>query len=204
MSYTNRAATTACSYVWPAEAAEGSGVWEAGKADWLAKDRARNQSITRPGYQTQGLAPAKPALISKYHIDRTRIVAQGSQAGGAMAWLTALNHRDLIRAVAPFDTAMPARAQVAANDPIERLAIYIAYPKNSKLDDRIRAEVKRLETMKYPVQVQELEDDAKQLTEDRTQQLSTVREITVQCPSPLAGEGRVRGQKMRQLFLERC
>jgi poly(3-hydroxybutyrate) depolymerase len=46
-------------------------------------------------------------LISKYNIDRTRIVAQGSQAGGAMAWLTALNHRDLIRAVAPFDTALP-------------------------------------------------------------------------------------------------
>jgi pimeloyl-ACP methyl ester carboxylesterase len=54
-------------------------------------------------------------LISKYNIDRTRIVAQGSQAGGAMAWLTALNHRDLIRAVARLDTALPARAQVAAN-----------------------------------------------------------------------------------------
>ena len=34
--------------------------------------------------------------------------------------------------------------------------------------------------------------------------VSTVREITVQCPSPLVGEGRVRGQKMCQLFLERC
>jgi serine protease Do len=111
-------------------------------------------------------------LISKYNIDRTRIVAQGSQAGGAMAWLTALNHRDLIRAVAPFDTALPARAQVAANDPIERLAIYVAFPKNSKLADRIRAEVKQLETMKYPVLVQELEDDAKQLTETQTNELT--------------------------------
>jgi len=111
-------------------------------------------------------------LISKYNVDRTRIVAQGSQAGGAMAWLTALGHRDLIRAVVPFDTSLPARAQVAANDPIERLAIHIAFPKNSKLADRIRAEVKQLEAMKYPVLVKELDDDAKQLTEDQTKELA--------------------------------
>jgi len=111
-------------------------------------------------------------LISKYNVDRTRIIAHGNQAGGAMAWLTALGHRDLVRAVAPVDTSLPARAQVAANDPIERLAIYVAYPKNSKLAERIQAEVKRLEEMKYPVLVKELDDDAKQLTDDQTAELA--------------------------------
>jgi pimeloyl-ACP methyl ester carboxylesterase len=107
-------------------------------------------------------------LISKYNIDRTRIVVQGNQAGGAMAWLTALAHRDLIRAVIPFDSPLPARVQCPANDPIERLAIHIAFPKNSQLAKRIRTEAQQLEALKYPVRIEELEDDAKQLGETQS------------------------------------
>jgi serine protease Do len=104
-------------------------------------------------------------LIAKYNIDRTRIVAQGHHAGGAMAWFTTLTQRDLIRAVIAIDTPLPARIQVPANDPMERLAIRIAYPKNSQLAKRIQTEAQRLDAMKYPVQIEELDDDATQLSE---------------------------------------
>jgi hypothetical protein len=61
MRYTNRAATTACSYVWPAEAAEGRSVREAGLA---GENRVRSRSTTRPGHRKQGLTPAKPAPVA--------------------------------------------------------------------------------------------------------------------------------------------
>ncbi|MCH5376980.1 MAG: PDZ domain-containing protein, partial [Planctomycetes bacterium] len=111
-------------------------------------------------------------LISKYNVDRNRIVTHGAQAGGAMAWLTALGNRNLVRAVAAIDSSLPARAQVPANDPIERLAIYTAYPKNSKLAGRIKAEIARLQEMKYPALVKELEDDARQLTDEQNAELT--------------------------------
>lgn len=104
-------------------------------------------------------------LMSNYNIDRSRIAVQGNRAGGTMAWLTALGHRELIRAVIAIDAPLPARIQFPANDPIDRLAIRIAYPKNSQLAKRIQTEAQQLEAMKYPVQVQELDDDAAQLSE---------------------------------------
>lgn len=110
-------------------------------------------------------------LISNYNIDRTRIVTQGNRAGGAMAWLTALGHRDLIRGVISFDSPLPARLQVPANDPVERLAIHMAFPKNSRAAAAIRNQAERLQSMQYPVRIEELEEDAEQLSDHQTSQL---------------------------------
>jgi len=44
-----------------------------------------------------------------------------------MGMLTAFSHRSLIRAAAVTDTALPGRLQVPANDPIERLAIFLTH-----------------------------------------------------------------------------
>ncbi|TVS20205.1 MAG: PDZ domain-containing protein [Planctomycetaceae bacterium] len=110
-------------------------------------------------------------LISNYNIDRTRIVTQGDRAGGAMAWLTALGHRDLIRGVISFDSPLPARLQVPANDPIERLAIYLAFPKNSRAAAPIRNQAERLQSMQYPVRIEELEEDAEPWSDHQTSQL---------------------------------
>jgi serine protease Do len=110
-------------------------------------------------------------LISNYNIDRTRVVTQGHRAGGAMAWLTAVEHRDLIRGVVSVDSPLPARLQVPANDPIERLAIYLALPKNSPTAAAIRNQAERLQAMQYPVHIEELEEDADQLSDNQTSQL---------------------------------
>ncbi len=90
-------------------------------------------------------------LISKYKIDRTRVVACGHQTGGAMALLTAFAHRSLIRAVAATDAALPGRVQVPANDPIERLALLLTVAEKFDGADRVEEQVKRLQEMKYPV-----------------------------------------------------
>lgn len=90
-------------------------------------------------------------VISRYRVDRTRIIACGHQAGGAMAALTAFSHRSLIRGLAVTDTALPGRLQVAANDPIERLALFISVAEESDAAQRVQEQVSRLQSMKYPV-----------------------------------------------------
>ncbi len=94
-------------------------------------------------------------LISLYNIDPTRIVACGHEAGGAMAFLTAFAHRNLVRGVAVADAVVPARTRVSPNDPIDRLAICMLVAEESKLADRMRQVAKRLQDMKYPVLVEE-------------------------------------------------
>ena len=80
---------------------------------------------------------------SKYNVDRTRIVACGHQAGGAMAMLAAFSHRNLIRARGRQRTPpCPARLQVPANDPIERLAIFLTIAEKSDAAERVEEQVR--------------------------------------------------------------
>ena len=102
-------------------------------------------------------------VISKYRVDRTRIVACGHQAGGAMALLTAFSHRSLIRAAAVTDTALPGRLQVPANDPIERLAVFITVAEKSDAAPRVQEQVTRLQEMKYSVILQKTPGDPRPL-----------------------------------------
>jgi serine protease Do len=95
-------------------------------------------------------------VVAKYHIDRNRIVAAGQEGGGAMAFLLAQNNRDWIRAVAAVDGAMPAGSQVLPNDPVARLAFYIASSEKSPAKNAIEATVDALQSEKYPVTLLDL------------------------------------------------
>lgn len=86
-----------------------------------------------------------------YRIDPTRVVVHGYQAGGAMAYLTALQHRDVVRAVVPVDAAIPTLVRLPSNDPVQRLAIYNVSSPKSRLADKITAGLERLRELKYPV-----------------------------------------------------
>ena len=55
--------------------------------------------------------------IGSYNIDPTRIVIQGRRAGGAIGYLTAFNHRDIIRGIVPIDVAIPRRTNLKPNRP---------------------------------------------------------------------------------------
>ncbi|MCP4815780.1 MAG: hypothetical protein GY888_24970, partial [Planctomycetaceae bacterium] len=90
-------------------------------------------------------------ILANYQVDPTRIVVHGHKAGGALAYLTAFEHRDVIRAVVPIDAALPRRSPLKPNDPLERLAIYSFTPQGSKLSKPIEASLQQLQKMKYPV-----------------------------------------------------
>lgn len=97
-------------------------------------------------------------VVSRYNIDRSRVVAHGRQVGGSMAWLTALAHRNLIRGVAPVDAPLPQRASVE-NDPVNRLYVYSAASKATPAAKAIEAGVQRLKSAKVPLIVKPLDAD---------------------------------------------
>jgi serine protease Do len=104
-------------------------------------------------------------VLAKYNIDRTRIVTHGYQAGGAMAYLVAFANQELVRGVAVVDAPLPGRTAVPPNDPIRRLAIYVANAKGSKQAQAIEAGVKQLQTIKYAVVLKTLDGEARNLND---------------------------------------
>ncbi len=111
-------------------------------------------------------------LSGRYRVDPQRIVAGGWQAGGGMAWLTALALRDRVRAVAAIDAALPLRVRIPPNEPLQRLAVHIAFARNSTLAERLRQDARRLGEMKYPVVLRELDEDQWQLNAEQTAELA--------------------------------
>lgn len=97
-------------------------------------------------------------VISRYNVDRSRVVAHGRHVGGSMAWLTALAHRNLIRGVLPVDAPLPGRVSVE-NDPVNRLYVYNAASKATPAAKLIDAGVQRLKASKVPLISKPLEGD---------------------------------------------
>ena len=58
-------------------------------------------------------------LIARYHVDLTRVVLHGHQAGGAMAYHVALDHREIARAVAPVAAPLPPGIGNLTTDPVQ-------------------------------------------------------------------------------------
>lgn len=96
-------------------------------------------------------------VVSRYAIDRSRIVVHGYQAGGAMAYLVAFGQRDVIRGAIVVDAAPPGRSQAPENDPIQRLAIYSATVEKSRGAAAQEAAAKRLSELKFPVTAKKLD-----------------------------------------------
>lgn len=90
-------------------------------------------------------------MLANYNVDRTRIVVHGYQAGGALAYLVAFSHRDLVRGVAPVDALLPMRASLPDNDPVLRLAVFGTVSGNSRLAPKIKESFERLRAKKFPV-----------------------------------------------------
>jgi serine protease Do len=95
-------------------------------------------------------------VVAKYHVDRNRIVVAGQEGGGAMAFLLAQNNRDWIRGVVAIEAAMPAGTEVPPNDPVQRLAFYVARSEKSPAKTQIEATIKALREEKYPVTLLDL------------------------------------------------
>ncbi len=92
-------------------------------------------------------------VATKYNVDRSRVVAYGKEAGGALAYLFALRNRETVRAVVAVDAALPSRLRLPATDPVYPLAILTTQSPKSKLAEQVTATIKRMQEMKYPVTV---------------------------------------------------
>jgi hypothetical protein len=68
-----------------------------------------------------------------------------------MAYLLAQNNRDWIRGVVAVEAALPAGTEIQPNDPVQRLAFYIARSEKSPAKSQIEATIKVLREEKYPV-----------------------------------------------------
>lgn len=103
-------------------------------------------------------------VLKTYNVDRSRIVVHGHEAGGALAYVVALNNRDLVRAVAVVESPLPAMMQVPDNDPMQRLAIYSASASKGTAAGAIQAGLERIRAQKFPVVAQALGEQPRYLT----------------------------------------
>ncbi len=101
-------------------------------------------------------------VLQKYHIDRSRIVVAGEDIGGGIAYLLAVQNRDLIRGVAAINAALPPGMTPPENDPVQRLAIFTTTAKQGS--PAVAAGIKHLREAKFPVTELDLGDAARPLT----------------------------------------
>jgi serine protease Do len=110
-------------------------------------------------------------VLAHYNIDPTRVVAYGHQAGGSMAYLVGLGNLDRIRAIAAIDAAPPARTRLPDNDPVNRLAFFLATAEKSAAAAAIKGVIARLEAARFPVTIVRLGEQPRDLTADELSQL---------------------------------
>ncbi|MCE5267816.1 MAG: PDZ domain-containing protein [Planctomycetaceae bacterium] len=105
-----------------------------------------------------------------YHIDPARVVVHGYEGGGAMAFLTAFRNRQMIRAVAAVQ-ATPVGA-APENDPLHRLAVYLAAGDKTLADGPIGKAAAAMRRMKIPVTTKSLGQGTRYLNADELSQLA--------------------------------
>jgi serine protease Do len=111
-------------------------------------------------------------LAGRCTIDPQRVVVHGHEAGGAMAILTSFAHREVIRGVAAVDAALPARITPPANDPLQRLAIYLTTTEGGPLAERVKQNAEALRKMGYPVTVKNLGAQSRYLNAEEVEELA--------------------------------
>jgi serine protease Do len=121
--------------------------------------------------------PGEASLISRlvlqaastYHVDPTRIVVHGYEAGGVMAFLTAFRNPELVSAVAAVEAAP--LGSPPDNDPLHRLAIYAAWAQKSPNALPLERAVTSLRETKLPVTVKKLGEMPRSLNPEEVVQL---------------------------------
>jgi len=90
-------------------------------------------------------------LLSHYNVDRSRIAVYGYQTSGSLAFNVGLTNTDRIRAIVAVDAAPSARTVIPENDPLSRLAFFLASSDKSLAAAGIKNANERLKVMKFPV-----------------------------------------------------
>lgn len=101
--------------------------------------------------ETALVRKAIDACLAQYPIDPQRIAAYGYRAGGAMAFLVGLEHRDRVRAICAVEAVPPPQTRLPENDPVLRLAFFLAHGDRSPAAPLVPPLVEQLEAARYPV-----------------------------------------------------
>ena len=104
-------------------------------------------------------------LASHYNVDRSRIAVYGYQTSGSLAYLVALQNLDRVRGVIAVDAAPPARTVLPENDPLTRLAFYLASAEKSPAAGAMKAAGQRLGSAFFPVTTAALGEQPRDLTD---------------------------------------
>jgi serine protease Do len=107
--------------------------------------------------------------MKRFAVDPQRVVVVGEEAGGAMAYLVGLRHRDVVRGVASVAAPLPGGLGGLENEPLLRLAFLTFVGPESPLNERIDEGIKVLRELRFPVtQVSRGANDAPLTDEERS------------------------------------
>jgi serine protease Do len=107
-------------------------------------------------------------VAETYQIDRSRIVVQGIQGGGAMAYVLGFGQRELVRGVVAVDA--PLASKPLDHEPAYSLAFFLASTSESSAAQAATV-AKRLREMKYPVTLQQAGASQQGLADDQQDQV---------------------------------
>jgi poly(3-hydroxybutyrate) depolymerase len=110
-------------------------------------------------------------VLKTYSVDRTRIVVHGQDVGGSLGYLVAFGEASPVTGVAVVSSPMPRMAAMPDNDPVHRLAFYVADASKSAVAPSVEAGVKRLREAKFPVTVKDLGEQPRYLDAAELDQL---------------------------------
>jgi serine protease Do len=108
-------------------------------------------------------------ISAAYAVDPARVVVCGHEGGGTLAFLAAFNNREAFRAAAVVEAAPMGRPP--ENDPLHRLAIYIASAAKSPAARPIEQAAAAMRKMMIPITMKPLGDSPRQLSDDELAEL---------------------------------
>lgn len=111
--------------------------------------------------EVEFIAKAIAQIREQYNIDPQRIVVHGQQAGGSLAYMVALLHRNAVRGVAAVDA--PFMGRIPDNDPTMRLTILTTTAKKANFAEQIAAGIEQFRKLKYTVTVVDQGETARNL-----------------------------------------
>jgi serine protease Do len=109
-------------------------------------------------------------VVTAYHVDPARIAVCGQQAGGTLAFAAAFGNREAIRAVAAVEAAPAARPP--ENDPLRRLAVYLATAHGSRAAQAADSALGAFRQERIPVTLRNLGDAPRGLSGDELAELA--------------------------------
>jgi poly(3-hydroxybutyrate) depolymerase len=133
------------------------------------------QAAQQDGWETTEAEFVRKAIdeaVRRYHIDRTRVVVHGQQAGGTFGCLVAFGNLDIVRGLSTVDAPLSARVALPDSDPVQRLALCFWTASKSPVAERITTAIKALGEKKLPVTVLDLGQAPRVLSDEEIGQLA--------------------------------